>query len=126
MIATNARHAAMTKPCFGIIRSDTIARIAPMPASTCPRRPDAIASRDQPESEAEASAVKNEHRETRLAEAVDEAQPKDRVILPRVTIGEPAAEQREKVNANDEGVKDVLRCVLAIRFRQINEQRRDE
>ncbi len=49
-----------------------------------------------------------------MAEAVNEAQPEDRVVFAKETVGQPAAEQREKVNADDEGVEDVLRRARAI------------
>src|SRR6476469_355982 len=78
--------------------------------------------RNQPQPDVESDAIENKQGETRLSDAVDQTQPQDRVVFPKETIGQPATEQRKKVNADDERVKDILRCVLAIRFRQIDEQ----
>ena len=86
----------------------------------------ARAERNQREAGVEAGAVIFENREARVPGAVDEAEPEDRVVFAEEPIGQPAAEQREKVNADDEGVEDILRRAGAIAFRQIREQRRDE
>ena len=74
----------------------------------------ARAERDQAEPDAEPGEVVDEQREARLTRAVDQAEPEDRVELAEEAIGQPAAEQREKVNADDEGVKNILRGSGAI------------
>ena len=86
----------------------------------------ARAERNERESRVEAGAVRVEQREAKMAEAVNEAQPEDRVVFAKETVGQPAAQQREKVDADDEGVEHVLRRARAIPLRQIGEQRRDE
>lgn len=48
------------------------------------------------------------------------------LYLPKKTVGQPAAQQREKVNANDESMKNVLCSSGAICLRQVNKQRRDQ
>ena len=48
------------------------------------------------------------------------------MVFAKETVGQPAAQQREKVNADDEGVKHVLRPARAFPLRQIKEERRDE
>ena len=68
----------------------------------------ARAERDQAESDVKADAIRDEQREAGLPDAVDQAEPEDGVVLPEEAIGEPAAEQREEVNADDEGVENVL------------------
>jgi uncharacterized NAD(P)/FAD-binding protein YdhS len=53
-------------------------------------------------------------------------QPKDRVVFAKVSIGQPAAEQWEKVNADDESVENVFRAMCALSFRQVHQQRQHE
>jgi hypothetical protein len=48
------------------------------------------------------------------------------LYLPKKTVGQPAAQQREKVNANNESVKNVLCRSGAIFLRQVNKQGGDE
>src|SRR5688572_15868703 len=61
-----------------------------------------------------------------MAGAIDQAEPEDGVVFAEETIRQPAAEQREKVNADDEGMEHILRRARAIRLRQILQQRRYE
>ena len=82
--------------------------------------------RNQPKSDVETQAVHDKHRQASLTQAVNQAQPKDGVVFAKKTVGQPAAQQREKVNANDESVKNVLCLSGAIFIRQINKQRRDQ
>src|SRR5438270_5429707 len=84
------------------------------------------AERDQSESDVETDAIENKHRETGLPHAVDQTEPEDDVIFAEETIRQPAAEERKKINADHESVKNILRCVLAVRFRQVEEQRRNQ
>jgi hypothetical protein len=67
----------------------------------------ARAERDQAEAGIEARPVRLEEREAQVAGAIDQAEPEDGVVFAWEAIGEPAAEQRKKVNADDEGVKYV-------------------
>ena len=75
----------------------------------------ARAERDQREAGVEARPVRLEEREASVPGAINQAQPEDGVVFAEEPVGQPAAEQREKVNADDEGVEDVLRrtCALA-------------
>src|SRR5882724_3538946 len=82
--------------------------------------------RDQAQPDKKSGAIMHEERETRLADAIDQAEPKDRVIFSKETIGQPAAKQREEVNANDKCVKDILGGVLTICFGQIRQKRCDQ
>ena len=75
----------------------------------------ARAERDQREAGVEARPVRFEEREASVARAINQAEPEDGVVFAEEAIGQPAAEQREKVNADDEGVKDILRRARAIR-----------
>src|SRR2546430_10132845 len=84
------------------------------------------AERDQSEPDVEAGAVCDNHRQARLTQAINETQPEDRVVFAEKAVGQPAAQQREKVNANHERVKYVLRAACAVGLRQIKKQRRDE
>ena len=76
----------------------------------------ARAERDQPKPDVKTGAVCDEHRQARLARAVDQAEPEDRVVFAEKPVGQPAAEQREKVNADDEGVENVLRAAWRVRL----------
>src|SRR4029453_3664015 len=82
--------------------------------------------RDQPKSDVKAGAVRDKHRQARLTYAVNQAEPQNGVVFAKKPVGEPAAQQREKVNADDERVKNVFRAARAFGFRQINKHRRDE
>jgi hypothetical protein len=73
--------------------------------------------RDQPEADIKTHAVRNKHRQARLTRAIDQAQPEDGVVFAEKTVGQPAAQQREKVNADDECVKNLLRAPGAFCFR---------
>jgi hypothetical protein len=64
--------------------------------------------RDEEQPEVEAAAVVVERRQTGVAGAVDEREPHDRRVLAEETVRQPAAEQREEVDADDEAVEDVL------------------
>ena len=66
------------------------------------------AERDQPEPDVKAGAVRDEQREAGLTHAIDQTQPEDRVVFAEEPVGQPAAEQREKINADDEGVEHLL------------------
>ena len=61
-----------------------------------------------------------------MAYAVDEAQPEDRVVFPKEAVGEPAAKKREEVNADDEGVEDVLGGPGTLRLREVLQQGGDK
>ena len=87
-----------------------------------PARPE----RNQTEPDIKAGAIGDEHRETSLAQAVNQTQPENGVVFPEETISQPATEKREKINADDESVKDILGRDCALAFRQIGEQRRNE
>ena len=69
----------------------------------------ARSERDQPEPDIETGPVRDKHRQARLTRAVNETEPEDGVVFAEETIGQPAAEQREKINADDEGVRPVVR-----------------
>ena len=86
----------------------------------------ARAERNQSEPNVKTGAVGHKHRQARLTCAVDEAQPENRVVFAKETVGQPAAEERKEVNADDEGVKHVLRPAGAFPLREIKEERRDE
>src|SRR4030095_8524466 len=86
----------------------------------------ARAERDQAEAGIETSAVRLECREAGVSGAVDATSPKDGVVFAKKAVGQPAAQQREKVNADDESVKDVLSHSGAIFLWQVKKQRRDE
>ena len=51
----------------------------------------ARAERDQPEPDVETGAVRDKHRQARLTDAVDQAQPEDGVVFAKETVGQPAA-----------------------------------
>src|SRR5687768_3177227 len=61
-----------------------------------------------------------------MAGAIDQAEPEDGVVFAEEAIGQPAAEQGKKVNADHEGMEHMLRRARAIRLRQMLEQRRDQ
>src|SRR5437868_9721695 len=61
------------------------------------------AERDQSESDVETDAIENKHRETRLPRAVDQTEPEDDVVFAKETICQPAAEERQKTNADHDG-----------------------
>src|SRR5262249_48060406 len=82
--------------------------------------------RDQAKPDVKAGAVGDKHRQARLAHAVNQAQPQNRVVLAKKPVGQPTAQQWEKVDADHKRVKDVLRAASAFGFRQIKKQGRDE
>ena len=84
------------------------------------------AERDQPEPDIKTGAVRDKHRQARLAHAIHQTQPQDGVAFAKKTVSQPTAQQREKVNANDERVENVLRAPGAFCLRQVKKQRRDE
>src|SRR5919106_3673715 len=86
----------------------------------------ARAERNQAEASIETGAVRLECREAGVSGAVDETQPKDGVVFAEKAVGQPAAQQREEVNANDESVENVLSHSGAIFLWQVKKQRRDE
>nr|GEU28482.1 hypothetical protein [Tanacetum cinerariifolium] len=68
----------------------------------------ARAERDQRQSQIKAVEVMFEDGQARVAGHVDQRKPEHRVVLAEVAVGQPAAQQREKVHADDEGVENVL------------------
>ena len=74
----------------------------------------ARAERDQRQPDVKSESVRDEHREARLPRAINQAEPEDRVVLSKEPVRHPSAEQRKKVNADDEGVKNLLRRARAI------------
>ena len=54
-----------------------------------------------------------------MADAVDQREPEHRVVLAEEAVRQPAAEQREEVDADDEGVEDVLGDARAFGFRRV-------
>src|SRR6478736_6822168 len=86
----------------------------------------ARAERDQAESDIETGAVGDKHREACLTHAVDQAQPEDDVVFAEEPVRQPTAQERKEVNADDEGVKNVLRAPGALCLREIEKQRGDE
>ena len=86
----------------------------------------ARAERDQPKADVKTGAVGDKHRQARLTCAVNKAQPENGVVFAKESVGQPTAQQRKKVNADDEGVKHVLRPPGAFPLREIKEERRDE
>ena len=69
----------------------------------------ARAERDQEQAGVEAGAVVLEHRQAGVAGAVDQADSQRMVwYLPKKRSDEPAAQQREEVHADHEGVEDLL------------------
>ncbi|MNM86060.1 hypothetical protein D3C81_982030 [compost metagenome] len=66
------------------------------------------AKSDQPQAGEEAHAAVLEHRQERVAQAVDQAEGQDGVVLAEEAVGDPAAQQREEVHADHEGVHQVL------------------
>ena len=86
----------------------------------------ARAERNQPEPDVETDPVCDKHRQARLTHAVNQAEPEYDVVFAVEPVRQPAAQQREKVNADDESVKNVLCASGAISLWQIKKQRRDE
>ena len=43
-----------------------------------------------------------------MAGAINQAEPEDSVVFAEEAISQPTAEQWKKIDANDEGVKDIL------------------
>jgi hypothetical protein len=83
------------------------------------------AERDQEQPGHERGAVVREHGEHAEADAVDQAEPQDRAVLPEQAIGDPSAEQREEVDADHERVEDVLRLALLQEQNGDEERRQD-
>jgi hypothetical protein len=86
----------------------------------------ARAERDERESRVKAVAVVVEQSQAEMAQAVNQAQPENRVVFAKESVRQPAAQQREKVDANNKGMEDIFRRASPIRLRQIGEQRRDQ
>jgi hypothetical protein len=82
--------------------------------------------RNQTEAGVEARPVRLKKREAQVARAINQAEPEDGVVLAEKTIGQPAAEQRKKINADDERVEHVLRRSRAFRLWKVLQQRRDQ
>ena len=65
-----------------------------------------------------------------MANAVDQAEVEDRVVLAQEAVGQPAAQEREEVDAEHEGVEDLLGGTLTLRlghrFRDGEQQRRGD
>ena len=74
----------------------------------------------------EARAVVVEQREARVTRDVHQREPEDRAVLAEEPVGDPAAEQREEVHADNEGVENLLRDAGALRLRRIEQQRPHE
>ncbi len=81
------------------------------------------AERDEEETRVEAGAVVIERGEARVPHAVDERQPQDRAVLAEQPIGDPAAEKREEVHADHEGMEHVLGHSGTLGFRRVQQQR---
>jgi hypothetical protein len=75
--------------------------------------------RNQEQPGVEARAVVVKRREARVSPAVDQRQPQDRAVLAEDPVGDPAAEQREEIHTDHEGVEDVLGDPGALGFRCI-------
>jgi hypothetical protein len=86
----------------------------------------ARAERDETEAGVKPNAVRLEGRKAGVPCAINQAQPEDGVVFAEKTVGQPAAEQRKKINADNERVKNILRAALALGFGQIKQQRRNE
>ena len=82
--------------------------------------------RDQEQTGVEARAVVVERREAGVARAVHEREPQHRVVLAEEPVGEPAAEQREEVDADDEGVEDLLGEARALGLRRVQQEAADQ
>jgi hypothetical protein len=82
--------------------------------------------RDQREAGVKTRPVLVEHGQHALADAVEQAEPEDGVVLAPETVGEPAAKQREQVHADHEGVEHVLRGAGALGLGQVHQQRGHE
>lgn len=82
--------------------------------------------RDQRKPDVEAHAVEDKQREAGLPETINQAEPEDRVVFPKEPVRDPSAEQREKINPDDESMEHLLRRAAPLRFRQIEEQRRGQ
>ena len=82
--------------------------------------------RDQRKPDVEADPVRYEQREAELPDAINQAEPEDGVVFPKKPVGQPPAEQRKKINADDEGMKYILCRARPIPLGQIGEERRDQ
>ncbi len=93
----------------------------------CNQRLDAAGSDcDEEESGVEPRAIVVERREQCVPGAIDQRQPQDRRILAKEPIRDPAADQRKEINADHEGMKDILGNSRALRFGRVQQQRTDE
>ncbi len=93
----------------------------------CHQRLDAArAQRDQPQPGEKAQSVVLEDRQGSMPGAIHQAHPQHGVVLAEEAIAEPAAQQREEVHADHEGVEHVLRRQCALPLGQVQQQRGDQ
>jgi hypothetical protein len=57
-----------------------------------------------------------------VAHDIEEREPENGPVLPEEAIGDPATDQGKEVNADDEGVKDLLGQPGALSFRRVEQQ----
>ena len=61
-----------------------------------------------------------------MARAVHKAEPEDGVVFAEETVRQPAAQQRKKVHADDEGVEDILGFAGAVGRGHEQQKRTDQ
>ncbi|MNT04840.1 hypothetical protein D3C72_1394330 [compost metagenome] len=81
---------------------------------------------DQEQAEIEAVDAVFKQGQAGMAGAIHEAEPEDGVVLAEEAVGQPAAQQREEVHADDEGVEHVLGFARALVDRDHQQQGADE
>ena len=61
-----------------------------------------------------------------MARAINQAEPEYRVVFAEEAVGQPAAQQGEKIHADDEGMEDMLGVAGPFGHRQEQQQRADQ
>src|SRR5438067_12782278 len=83
----------------------------------------ARSERDQRQPDVKPEPVSDEQCEAGLPKTINQAEPEDRVVFAKEPVRDPSAEQRKKINADDERVEDLLSRAPPLRFAQIHDQR---
>jgi len=97
-----------------LLRHRTVALVELVADEAAHQRLDAArAQRDQKQAGVEARDAVLKDREAGMARAIDDAEPEDGRVLAEESVGQPAAQQREEIDADHEGVEDLLGLGLA-------------
>src|SRR5450830_1043950 len=81
---------------------------------------------DQKQAEIKAVDIVFKDGQAGMARAIHEAEPENGVVLAKKTVGQPAAQQREEIYADHEGVENVLGFTRALIDRDHQQQGADQ